>query len=256
MALVVAALVGLALGDYWSLSRRLGIEFSRSLLVGCGVGLLLLQWAGWAASYGHFQACPAWLRQPAATALAGLCGAAFVLLAGCVLRGRVNGSFQNVSFFTMGLLWVAVGFGFIGGLRVRWGVPAALTAVATCKSTDIGGYYFGSLIGGPRLARRVSPRKTWAGAAGAGVAAAATSLALTGLGWSMLSLPQALLYGLLVAPVAVLGDLSESLLKRQAGVKDSGSLLPGYGGMLDIVDDLLFALPLSYFFFAAVYHYT
>ena len=255
-ALVAAALAGLALNDYWSLSRRLGADFSRPLLIACGMALLLLQWAGWAATYGLFYVCPVWLRQPGTTAIAVLCGAAFVLLADRVLRGRIEGSFQDVSLFVLGLLYVAVAFGFIGALRVRWGVPGALTAVAVCKSTDIGGYYFGHLIGGPRLAHRVSPRKTWAGAAGAAVAAVLMALALTTLGWTILSIPLALLYGLLMAPVAVLGDLSESLLKRQAGVKDSGNLVPGYGGMLDILDDLLFALPFSYLFFAVVYHYT
>jgi phosphatidate cytidylyltransferase len=103
-------------------------------------------------------------------------------------------------------------------------------------ATDIGAYFAGRAIGGPKLAPRISPAKTWAGLGG-GVAAAWGAGALTA---SQGHLPPALLY--LGAPMAVLaqaGDLFESWLKRRAGVKDSGSILPGHGGALDRLDGLV-----------------
>jgi phosphatidate cytidylyltransferase len=103
-------------------------------------------------------------------------------------------------------------------------------------ATDIGAYFAGRAIGGPKLAPRISPAKTWAGLGG-GVAAAWGAGALTA---SQGHLPTALLY--LGAPMAVLaqaGDLFESWLKRRAGVKDSGSILPGHGGALDRLDGLV-----------------
>jgi phosphatidate cytidylyltransferase len=147
-----------------------------------------------------------------------------------------------------------VALGFIGSIRTRWDVRGVLMFVTVCKSTDIGAYYAGKLIGGPRLAPHVSPKKTWAGAIGG--TALATAVALT---WGLagllpwLSVPHAVLYGALTGTVAILGDLAESLLKREAGVKDSGALLPGAGGMLDMVDDVLFCAPFTYLFFCFTY---
>jgi len=104
-------------------------------------------------------------------------------------------------------------------------------------ATDVGAYFAGRGIGGPKLSPRFSPNKTWAGLGG-GVAAAA----LVGLVASLLlgagsPLLLALLSGLL-AVVAQAGDIAESALKRRAGVKDSGTLIPGHGGVLDRVDGL------------------
>jgi phosphatidate cytidylyltransferase len=103
-------------------------------------------------------------------------------------------------------------------------------------ATDIFAYFGGRAIGGPKLAPKVSPNKTWAGLiggmVGAGVLGAATALAL--------GLAAPFLYaGALMGLVAQLGDLYESGVKRRAGVKDSGSLLPGHGGVLDRLDGLL-----------------
>ena len=125
--------------------------------------------------------------------------------------------------------------------------------LATCKMTDVGGYYAGRFIGGPKMAPVVSPNKTLAGAAGGIVAGTVAAGVIAWLWWDMLSPVAGIVYGAMLAVVAILGDLAESLLKRLAGVKDSGNLLPGAGGMLDIVDDVLFAAPFSYVFFAIVY---
>jgi phosphatidate cytidylyltransferase len=111
---------------------------------------------------------------------------------------------------------------------------------------DIGAYYVGKSLGKHRLAPRVSPAKSWEGSAGAVVAAVAIG------GFYLLhfipSIPVAQAIGLTIATnvAGQIGDLAESALKRGAGVKDSGTILPGHGGFLDRVDSTLFALPLVY----------
>ena len=113
----------------------------------------------------------------------------------------------------------------------------------TVWSVDIGAYFAGRLIGGPKLAPRYSPSKTWAGLFG-GMAAAG----LLGYVWAFFAgaaYPEwALALGPILAIVAQTGDIMESALKRRYGVKDSGALIPGHGGILDRIDGLLLAAPL------------
>jgi phosphatidate cytidylyltransferase len=116
------------------------------------------------------------------------------------------------------------------------GLGLALWTLAVVWSTDIGAYFSGRSIGGPKLSPALSPNKTWAGLAGGVVAALAVGYGIA----LALALPRALL--LLGAPMAVLaqmGDLFESWLKRRAKVKDSGRILPGHGGVLDRLDGLV-----------------
>ena len=115
-------------------------------------------------------------------------------------------------------------------------------------ATDIGAYFTGRAVGGPKLAPDISPNKTWAGLGG-GMAAAGF---VGGLCYMFSPYPPAwywnILFGIVLAGVAQAGDLFESWLKRRAGVKDSSTLIPGHGGLLDRVDGLIFTLPLFAFF--------
>ena len=111
---------------------------------------------------------------------------------------------------------------------------------------DIGAYYVGRSLGRHKLAPRVSPQKTWEGAAGSIVA----SVLLAG-GYLLRFIPEVGVLGIIAITLAAnvagqIGDLAESAIKRGAGVKDSGTLLPGHGGFLDRVDSTLFALPVVY----------
>ena len=126
--------------------------------------------------------------------------------------------------------------------REEAGLVLALWTLALVWATDIGGYFAGRTIGGPKLAPRISPSKTWAGLIG-GVALA------TALG-AVLHVHAGLPFRLaaatpLLAALAQLGDLFESILKRRAGVKDSGHLLPGHGGILDRLDGLVPVAPVA-----------
>lgn len=114
---------------------------------------------------------------------------------------------------------------------------------------DVGGYFAGKGIGGPKLAPKLSPKKTWAGLIGGVVLAALVSAAISWLFglWTPLMLALA---GGVVAVVSQMGDLYESAIKRHMHVKDSGQLIPGHGGILDRVDGLIFAAPFVAFVLA------
>src|SRR5699024_184381 len=111
--------------------------------------------------------------------------------------------------------------------------------------SDIGGYALGVLLGTHPIAPRLSPEKSWAGFAGsfricAVVGAIAAPLAIDGLWW------QGALLGAVVAPVATIGDLIESSIKRNLGVKDMSNLIPGHGGLMDRLDSLVLTAPLAW----------
>ncbi len=140
-----------------------------------------------------------------------------------------------------GLAYAGLAVLALASLRALPGVgrPAMIFLLAVVWSSDIGAYLAGRLIGGPKLAPRISPGKTWSGAAGGVAAVLAVGVAAAAL-WPVPAAP-------VVAAAAVLGvaaqagDLLESAVKRHFGVKDSGRLIPGHGGLLDRLDGLMAA---------------
>jgi phosphatidate cytidylyltransferase len=124
-----------------------------------------------------------------------------------------------------------------------------LLLVLAVWAYDTGAYFVGRRFGRRRFLTHISPSKTYAGLAGGAIAAVVVvALMLAGLGESPLA---ALILGPLVAVAAQAGDLAESMLKRAAGAKDSGSIIPGHGGILDRVDSFLFAAPVVTFYVVA-----
>jgi len=121
-----------------------------------------------------------------------------------------------------------------------------LIAILTVWSYDSGAYLVGRRFGRTRIAPHISPGKTAEGVAGGLIAATVVSFVLLLLAGQ--NPVGALLFGTLIGIVGQVGDLTESMLKRAASVKDSGDLIPGHGGMLDRVDSILFAAPAAYFF--------
>jgi phosphatidate cytidylyltransferase len=157
--------------------------------------------------------------------------------------------------------WTLVGILYAGWMLSHYvmlrqlddGRELVIMAVFTTFACDTAAYFVGRAWGRHRMTPRISPNKTWEGAAGgfAGAVAAAAALCyLLNLGdWSLpLSYPEAVGVGCLVGVGAQIGDLAESLVKRRAGVKDSGHLLPGHGGLLDRIDSLVFTGVIVYYF--------
>lgn len=176
---------------------------------------------------------------------------ATVLLAAAVVRSLVDRDRQDVTA-TLGAtvllgLWTSGLASFALLLAARPGGQVALAgALGGAALSDIGAYAVGSRLGRHRIAPRISPHKTWEGLAGGLVLAAAGGAAVLPLldgAWSPWT--GALLAGL-AGLAGFVGDLAESMLKRDLGVKDLGTVLPGHGGVLDRVDGVLFALPVGY----------
>ena len=130
----------------------------------------------------------------------------------------------------------------------RWTYP--LCVFVFLWLSDTGAYCFGSLFGRHRLFERISPKKSWEGSIGGAAVCLLVAVLISRYDHS-LTLPQWLGFALVVVVFGTWGDLVESLLKRQLGIKDSGNILPGHGGMLDRFDSSLLAIPA-----AVVYLYT
>jgi len=146
-------------------------------------------------------------------------------------------------------LWITAGFVYaaaalIASAMVRldgsMGFYALMFTLFVVWASDIGGYFAGRAIGGPKLWPRVSPNKTWAGSGGALVLSALVALIVSRFGWGRL-VPLVVL-ALAVSVVAQLGDLFESAVKRRFGGKDSSQIIPGHGGLLDRLDGFVAAI--------------
>ena len=159
-----------------------------------------------------------------------------------------------ISTTLFGLMYVPWLLNFIQKINFFPGVDGkfyVLYFIIVTKFSDTGAYVVGSLIGRHKMIPRISPGKTWEGFGGAIFFSTAASLVfahflgdkMAGMNWL-----HATVLGVLLGSTAVIGDLIESLFKREAGVKDSGGLFPGIGGILDLLDSLLFNAPIMYLY--------
>lgn len=147
-------------------------------------------------------------------------------------------------WIALGLIWFGVPCGALIWLRQAetGGLAAVLWTLLMIWAADTGAYFAGKTIGGPKLAPKVSPNKTWAGLLGGMLGAAGISVAFALLVDGQ-ALALAAVSAAVLAPWSQVGDLAESAIKRHVGVKDSGALIPGHGGIFDRVDALLFTAP-------------
>lgn len=158
-----------------------------------------------------------------------------------------------ISLTLLGVVWVGGG---LGALLLLRDIPGdgrlvIFTVLLTVFADDTAAYFVGRIVGRHKMAPRISPGKSWEGlVAGTLVAIAVSFFALYDQGF--LSNGEAVLFGATIAFAAALGDLFESAIKRDLGVKDSGRVLAGHGGVLDRVDSLLWAGPTAYYLVLAL----
>lgn len=237
--LVAAAFVGLGLHEFFGMVERKGVFLYRSL--GLLIGILIPL----SISTG-FEPTKGWELVLMVSAVLAL----FVLQ---LTRQDSSQTIIGIGTVIFGILYVSWCFSFLVKLRFmdvvgvdgRW---LAAFLILVTKAGDVGAYLVGSLIGRHPLIVRISPSKTWEGTFGGLVFSVGMALALAR--WSPIGLPGSHLVplALILAVVAQLGDLSESMVKRDCQVKDSGRAFPGIGGVLDLIDSLLFTAPVCYFY--------
>ena len=270
MALVLALIAGMGANEFSRLARKGDVHPHPVLTIGGAASLVLIA----AALPTPARAAPFfWL----ALTLLLLVGTTAVIWTRGV-EGRPLASAAAVLFGVMltgGTLTYAVflrealahsPYRFSNGeadvlLTGSWaGFALVAYPLAVTWINDTFAYFGGRTMGRRRMIPRVSPAKTWEGTLSGLVGAVITSVLYAQLvfsGWLGLDIGivAAIIGGMLLSAGAVLGDLAESLLKREAGVKDSGTLLPGHGGVLDRFDALYFTIPLAYWFLFFVMHF-
>jgi phosphatidate cytidylyltransferase len=216
------------------------------VLVAAAAGVMAWEWGGLTRAISGTSRSPHQAIVSFVTVLlAGLAGhgtALVVFIIGLVALDRVDPQETRPRelWSTGGLVWITLPC--IGLVWLRHdpvvGLRMVLWILATVWATDIAAYAVGRTVGGPRLAPRISPAKTWSGLAGGVVASAAVGvaacLAVDGRHWLAFAV-----IGAGLAVVEQMGDLAESYAKRRFGAKDSGSLIPGHGGLLDRLDGML-----------------
>ena len=170
-------------------------------------------------------------------------------------------SLSNLAVTSFGILYLTIPLSYV--LKINYFFPASALedgrvwlayAFSVSKVTDIAAYFFGKALGKHKLAPFISPQKTIEGSIGGLVASVLVSVIFASFfrPFFEMTLFQSLWVGVIISVLAQMGDLAESLLKRDAGVKDSSDL-PGLGGVLDIVDSLIFTLPFVYLFLKTVH---
>jgi phosphatidate cytidylyltransferase len=212
-----------------------------------------------------FASC--WLptvAKPSAFSSEGIAISVFAVLVLAIFLGEMlrfdkpGGILANIAAAIFALAYLGLMFYFIARLRMTWGIGSLASMVIVVKLGDVGAYTVGRLIGRHKMAPRLSPGKTLEGAVGAILFACAGAwlsfeYILPAITPSILGSPATggwIIYGVLLGVAGLFGDLAESLIKRDVGRKDSSAWMPGFGGVLDILDSLLLAAPVAWFCWA------
>jgi phosphatidate cytidylyltransferase len=226
---VLGLAAGIALHEYWLMARSLA-PLALAGYIGAALALVGAQVSG-----------VEWMLGGAMTTLL----LAFVLKAMSEARAAATAA---IGATVLGTFWIGLGFGFLLLLRnlPEHGRLALYTVLIAVWAGDTLAYLGGRLVGRHKMAPTTSPGKTWEGFV-FGTAATVFVAFVAMYKQHFLTISQSIVLGVVLAVAGPLGDLFESLLKRDAGVKDSGSLLGGHGGMLDRLDAILFAAPAAYF---------
>jgi phosphatidate cytidylyltransferase len=260
VALVLALVMLLALFEYFALGDAMGHRAHRFWTATCALIILYLQWLTTAVRWGEFGGIiyPArlvWLLRsffPRAE------DAIFLFVLGIALitlatRRPIVEALPSAGISSSGLLLVAFPLTYAIRLHAlgREGPRLLLFVLVLIWASDSAAYFAGRAIGKHPFAPHLSPKKTWEGS----IAGFASSILVAFAFMRWLSVPIVILLGAAaVGNIAgQIGDLLESAYKRSAGVKDSGALLPGHGGMLDRIDALILAIPVVWYYFVLLY---
>ncbi len=168
-----------------------------------------------------------------------------------LFRRQKEGAFATWVWTLAGMLYVGWLLSYLVALRLDGGREWVFLALFATFGSDTTAFFVGRAVGKHRLAPSISPAKTWEGAVGGVLGSIAVSLAVDAIFKMPLNYAQVIFFGLVVSVMAQLGDLAESLLKRNLGAKESGTLMPGHGGILDRTDSIIFAGVTAYYFFLA-----
>jgi phosphatidate cytidylyltransferase len=243
LAVAVAYLGGWAFAVFWSIAALL-VLWEWCTLVAAGERSTVLLIAGAAVLFALLLAATSAPGAEGSHSVRLVAGATLLLmgmLATAVLAPRNRRTWTAAGIPYAGLLGMAP---IVLRNDAQYGFLAIVFLFAVVWATDIVAYFVGRAVGGPKLAPRISPKKTWSGAIGGTVAAIAAALAVAILA----GLPNLPALGLIAAAASVLaqgGDLFESALKRRFGAKDSGHLIPGHGGLMDRLDGFVAAVVLA-----------
>mgnify|MGYP000872640492 FL=1 len=182
---------------------------------------------------------------PTTLAVICVCGTVVACLVARLLLAR-EGFIRDIAASALIIAYIPLMGVFIPLMMAEPGGTRRIIAVVACVvASDTGAYAIGSLLGRHKMAPHISPSKTWEGFAGSiatsAVIGVAAALWCLGASWEL-----GLVLGLCIAPAATLGDLVESLIKRDAGLKDMSNFLPGHGGFMDRLDSMLVAMPMGW----------
>lgn len=249
--MVLLLLAGLGMKEFYGMVERAGVFCFDKLGIVAGMLLILATFAFISGRGEHF-------AQPSRVNDFESCFVIFFVLGLCLRQFVSKTSTKGIlaiSTTLLGLMYVPWLLNFIQKINFfGQGVDGhfyLIYFIVVTKFSDVGAYVVGSLIGRHKMIPRVSPGKTWEGFGGAIVVSTGASALFAYFGASHLkgmTLTHAVILGILLSAAAVVGDLIESIFKREAGIKDSGRLFPGIGGILDLLDSLLFNAPLMYLY--------
>lgn len=228
---LVAVFSVIAVGELARFGRSRGLELPVAYISVCSVIMLLTSWLGGIT----------WL-------FFSLAGSITIMVLLRVVKGEVSGSLSLISLSVLALIYPSWLLAHIPLMLVSSGSRRALLfgliIIWTCDSAA---YFVGSSIGKNKLIESISPNKTVEGALAGMISAPLVGIVFSASGIVDWTPWFAVIIGTVTAFLGQVGDLAESLLKRDAGVKDSGTLIPGHGGVLDRIDALLFAIPVFYY---------
>ena len=164
----------------------------------------------------------------------------------------IEGVWQNCGVSIFSIIYLGILSSFVLGIYIEFGLYIFLMFIFTVKVSDIGAYTVGKICGVHKFSPRISPKKTWEGMAGAAIAAAVTSVVFS-VKCDIMAWYLAVVFGICFAFLGQLGDLAESMLKRDAQTKDASNSIPGFGGILDIIDSPLGTAVFAYWFFKIIF---